>query len=584
MTKRKHGRPALTDWQKTAIADLRAIASARPHDLEIVGKTEITEAGIACVKINLDTTEIELRPSGLPLRWNEEFVIGIDRTGLLPPIVEVEHDRFVGYPHVLHGQRLCIYLDPSREWDPAGGINAALNRLWDWLCDAAAAAFNASTALYHAVGGILHRTSGAPTIVVRETSSYRSRARTGFLTHRTDTRLDLGYQRSTSDQLHVPVIALPSALPFGAGATLDLLVTIVDNPYLGNRFGPVSRVDVPSPALLTALAASASRAPHDSPQYFVLTVPHPAGGPPHLLAGRIPATDANELRRVVRDRTTPLIEIDVSTLGQRIRIEWCSVSDERKEVTTRRDAGRPVNAFTGKNVHVWGCGGIGSWVAEFIARAGVAKISICDPGIITGGLLVRQNYVEHDIGDSKAEALARRLRAIGDDLDVAAHTGILPEDLATLATTADVIIDATINIAVGQVLDALAAIDNRTTVLAQVATDARSGTLGMLTVSTPPDVNGPNTIDEQAGKAVLADAGLEGYHTFWSDPSGGDELIPTRGCSVPTFHGSAADLAAVAASLVTLLGNHLTTTISGTHLIALPHADAGPRHHFLRAA
>ncbi|RAE50214.1 thiamine biosynthesis protein ThiF, partial [Burkholderia multivorans] len=94
-------------------------------------------------------------------------------------------------------------------------------------------------------------------------------------------------------------------------------------------------------------------------------------------------------------------------------------------------------------------------------------------------------------------------------------------------------------------------------------------------------------LDDQAGRSVVADGALELYHPLWEEAAEGDELTPTRGCSVPTFHGSAADLAAVAATLVNMIGLHLQQTetpVSGTHLIALPHAPAGPRHHFRPAA
>lgn len=85
----------------------------------------------------------------------------------------------------------------------------------------------------------------------------------------------------------------------------------------------------------------------------------------------------------------------------------------------------------------------------------------------------------------------------------------------------------------------------------------------------------------------MADGQLELYHPLWEEAAESDELIPTRGCSVPTFHGSAADLAAVAAALVNMIGLHLQqaeAVVSGTHLVALPHAPAGPRHHFLPVA
>jgi hypothetical protein len=105
--------------------------------------------------------------------------------------------------------------------------------------------------------------------------------------------------------------------------------------------------------------------------------------------------------------------------------------------------------------------------------------------------------------------------------------------------------------------------------------------LGLLSVSAPTTAQGPSSIDTAAGKIVLADPALELYHRLWQDTPDGDELVPTRGCSVPTFHGSSADLAAVAGTLTSFLGMHLNTPGSGTHLIALPHAAGSPHHRFL---
>ena len=96
----------------------------------------------------------------------------------------------------------------------------------------------------------------------------------------------------------------------------------------------------------------------------------------------------------------------------------------------------------------------------------------------------------------------------------------------------------------------------------------------------------PSAIDTTAGQKVLARGDLEAYHVLWAnDPDSEDTLIPTRGCSVPTFHGSAADMAGVAAALVNVLGSHLMspegTTASGTHLVALPYAGSKPAHLFV---
>lgn len=61
-------------------------------------------------------------------------------------------------------------------------------------------------------------------------------------------------------------------------------------------------------------------------------------------------------------------------------LQWCLVSDERLEITTRRDTARPTTAFFGKTVEVWGCGGLGSWLAEFIGRSGASKFGASGQG------------------------------------------------------------------------------------------------------------------------------------------------------------------------------------------------------------
>lgn len=576
----RRNRATLSAWQKQLLAELRSLAKERPDDVRIVRQPQLDADGNATLRIRLHTADIPHDTGGLELGDDEEFIVTIRPSIFLPPSAEVDHTRFLGSPHVLQGQRLCIYLDPSREWHPAAGMAGFLSRLWAWLADAAGGIFDPSTAMYHAVGGILHHADGTPTIVVREPGPAKQR-QTAWLIRRSPHRYDLTYTPN-GDGHRTPVFALASDLPFGAASTFALFLTLLDDPYLDQGEGRPPRVSPQSPALLTSLLASALRNPEGSEQYFVLAIPHPAGGPHHLLAGRLPKTTANTLRRIAKRHGTG-VDIDPATINADIPIEWCNMSDERHEVTTRRDDDRPVNGFQGKNVHVWGCGGLGSWLAEFIARAGASTITVCDPGTITGGLLVRQNYTEADIGQTKADALATRLRAIRDDLTVTIADGDIPDPAVSLS--ADLIIDATVSRSITTYLDALAGME-RKALIAQVATDANSGTLGIANICTAGTVLTPSRIDERAGRVVLSDGGLELYHQLWQEAVDGDELIPTRGCSVPTFHGSAADLAAVAASLVNMIGLHLQrgdAVVSGTHLIALPYASTGPRHRFLPA-
>ncbi|MGW0325538.1 ThiF family adenylyltransferase [Nocardia sp. NPDC003183] len=575
-------RATLSTWQKQLLGELRLLARERPLDVRIAQQPQLDSDGAVGLRLRLHTADIPRSPGGLELADDEEFIVKIGPSLFLAPRAEVEHTRFLGFPHVLQGQRLCIYLDPSREWRPSDGIAGFLTRLWDWLTDAAAGTFDPSTAMYHAVGGILHRAEETPTIVAREPGPSRPHQIARLIT-RSPYRYDLTYS-TDHDGHRTPVFTLASDFPFGAASTFALLLTLLDDPYLDRAEGRPPRVTPQSPAFLTALLASALRNPDDSKQYFVLAVPHPAGGPHHLLGGRLPAAAANVLRHLAKKHGTE-VAIDHATINADIPIEWCNMSDERTEVTTRRDDNRPVNGFRGKTIHIWGCGGLGSWLAEFIARAGAATITLCDPGTITGGLLVRQNYTEADIGQTKAHALATRLRAIRDDLTVTVAEGHMPDDDQTAVLAADLILDATVSHGITICLDTLAG-QERKALIAQVGTDARTGTLGIANICTSDSPRTPSDIDDQAGRAVLADGGLELYHPLWQETADGDELIPTRGCSLPTFHGSAADLAAVAATLANMIGLHLLqaqSALSGTHLIALPHAPAGVRHRFLPA-
>ncbi len=151
MTKRKRLR--FSDWQNQLVGELETLAQQRPDEIRVTKQPTLDPGGTAVMEISLRTTDIPREPGGLKLEDDEYFVLRIPPFDLVPPNVDVDHVRFLGFPHVLMGQRLCIYLVPSLEWHPSHGIAGLLNRLWEWLTDAAGGRFDASTAMYHAVGG-----------------------------------------------------------------------------------------------------------------------------------------------------------------------------------------------------------------------------------------------------------------------------------------------------------------------------------------------------------------------------------------------------------------------------------------------
>ncbi|MFE9930864.1 ThiF family adenylyltransferase [Streptomyces sp. NPDC005533] len=580
MTKRKIPRARPNPWQQGLLRQLTALTAGHRQDLCVTGSPRTDPGSLVAVPIRVRTGDMPHSSGGLALGETEDFILCLPAIPTIPPWVKTTHTRFAGTPHVLQGHRLCLYLDPAREWDPAAGIIPVMNRLWEWLTDAAASRFDPDIALYHPVGGILHHTPGTPTVVVREPVPHHSPG-TGWLTQRTADRVDLTVQRPDDEPSHrTPILAVNHSLPLGAGGTLAELMSHIDSTA-ADAPGSTPQPDAASQALLTALAAAALRNPDETAQHFVLAVRHPntPQAAPFLLAGRLCPDHSDALRELARRRTPRRLGTLPEGLLQ-AAIEWCYLSDERPEVTTRRDTQRPVHAFHGAHVHIWGCGGIGSWAAELVIRAGASRVTLSDPGRITGGLLVRQNYTESHIGMNKATALAQRLRTIRDDVTI----DVADSDRLEAADHADLIIDASVSMAAGRFLDVLAQRSHRKAVLAQMATDSLSASLGILTIAAPGNPTSLSTIDHSSGCHALAAASLEPYHRLWAEPASGDEVRPTRGCSVPTFHGSAADLMTTTATLVNLLAIQMRHPVSGTHLCAQPYTGTTPAHHFIAFA
>lgn len=532
--------------------------------------------GELAVRVRFSTAGIDRSALGLPISDEyEDVTFRFDgRYPDAPPTLFVEHTRFVGYPHVLAGCILCIYLDEDREWHPALGMTGVVKRLMAWLEDAAQDRFDSRAALYHPIGGLPPSPRTAGTLVVRESRPERQSKLTSRATiaRRNDTRLDLV---AWSDPRGLAAADCFSALVLRTTVPMPLGLVDVDN--LAKLAFRIERARGPKPAMVAAaLEGVLSKLPKGAPLLLLVDVAHPADDQLSYLAVARVRPDAVDAMRSAEATNWPF---------EHVPIGWMRVSDERSEIATRRDSQRPMAAFEGKSVELWGCGGLGSWIAEFICRAGAARMVLRDNGGVDGGLLVRQNYVEDDIGRSKAVQLADRLRSISDRMEVEPLPGSALGVLADgFVPTTNVLIDATINVTVAARLDGWARTAESRPLMAQVATDPRSATLGLLVVATPQLGFGPATVDDATWEIIRTDATLERFHAFWTEAQRDEQIVPALGCSTPTFHGSAADLASLAGSLASLLAPHLETPVDGAHLIEASHAR-GPEfgaHHFVR--
>lgn len=106
------------------------------------------------------------------------------------------------------------------------------------------------------------------------------------------------------------------------------------------------------------------------------------------------------------------------------------------------------------HVAVIGAGGLGSPVLQYLAGAGVGKLSIYDPDIVEESNLHRQPLFRMtDLGRAKANVARDALHALNPHVDVTAHVAALgPSTAPAVAADADMVVDAADSFAVSYIL------------------------------------------------------------------------------------------------------------------------------------
>ncbi len=113
------------------------------------------------------------------------------------------------------------------------------------------------------------------------------------------------------------------------------------------------------------------------------------------------------------------------------------------------------SALSSKKVFVAGCGGLGGYVSEFLTRAGVGSIVVCDMDVFEETNLNRQRFSDlTNIGMKKAEVTAKKLSEISPALSVKAISEKITKDNSDkLISDCDLVIDALDNIAARLILE-----------------------------------------------------------------------------------------------------------------------------------
>lgn len=577
----------LTEGQRQALDQLEAVAAANARGLEILSVHDPDAASGWCgVEVSLDTRGIPSTLEGIDVRQRERFHIRIPPGfPFKRPSTWVHHARWAGTPHVQWRRHLCLYQAPTVEWNPSDGMYGFLERLLHWLESAGLGQLDPTGAPLHPPVAYTSTNPHVPLVVPRaNTPEVRGEPWVGMahLSPHGERRVDVvGWSLN----------GLEHQGPLAAAILLHRPLTFEYPRRASQLLEALEDAGVRGGLVMALWQIAAIQQPKGSPLITVVGAPMrgTAGGESHqhLACWWMAPKHADYLRTSLPqpDDTSELRQLrgeladGVWKLAEVSDIDWCSVREDRPEVTIRRDHDVPMRRFVDQRIAVWGCGALGGHVAEALVRGGVRTLTLIDSASVSPGVLVRQPYDNAHIGQPKATALRERLLRIAPDADIQPHvadliTGPLGED--DWAGGADVVIDTTASTGVGARLELRCRTDPAkaiTTISMMIGHDA---TRGLVTVSPGDEEGGPAHVQRHAKRTASANPRLRDFaNDLWPIESRADLFQPEPGCSDPTFVGSEAQAAALAGMMLGVAADGLDARRHRWQFVALPgHATA----------
>ncbi len=120
----------------------------------------------------------------------------------------------------------------------------------------------------------------------------------------------------------------------------------------------------------------------------------------------------------------------------------------------------------GRKIFIAGCGGLGGWIAEYMARLGIGEITAADPDVFDVSNMNRQLGADTaSLGESKVLTLKKRMALVAPDMKFNALTVALAcENAAELIRGSDLVFDALDSIEARLTLEAACAAEGLTLV------------------------------------------------------------------------------------------------------------------------
>jgi len=556
----------MTRGQHRAIYELERVKKTNPNEFDFE-LAQDTSNGYLIVKISIRIGQIETRPGGLIFREREDFFLMIPADfPFVYPSLFVKHLRFAGFPHVNWRKHLCLY-QSKIEWNPADGIYGYLDRLNQWLRRAAINDMDPIEGPLHPPVNITDYNQ-IPFVIqancpVEAGESWFGLAEILEYPNRFEL---VGWNDLSGDwnKERYPALAiiLPSSLP-------------LEFPENGKEFfSELNRIGMDSENILINLRLAAILTPKDKNAYIILGIPmrrSPEGKlKHHIVVWAIEADKANSLRIATPSSEDndelESIKSELNKLTYSIfeltQIKWCPVMENRSEITVRRDKESPVSWFSGKKVLILGCGALGSWAAEIIARTNPALIHLVDNSKVNPGLIVRQNYTLNDIGSQKATALAQRIKnlvapnCIIQDFHQEAH-GFLSERYDQISYY-DIILDCTASSIFQMKIEKdWQNFQKKTPPIISLVIDAKAQSCLNIVLESKSNCGIYDAYVKLKNRICIEHTHEDIIESFYTDRVTSNLFQPEPGCSDPTFSGSTADITSLVSTALNLSVGHI---------------------------
>lgn len=199
---------------------------------------------------------------------------------------------------------------------------------------------------------------------------------------------------------------------------------------------------------LYALLQQGTRSFHDGAVHAVLIgfpVPQRVGEQPlqmHWISIALPLLERQALHGFRGNDLGLWMASERGTLRRTTRLDWVDTENWHPDQVATR--GRLTANVAECRIVLVGAGALGSAIAEMLVRAGTTQLTIIDSETFEAGNLVRHLLAVEDLGQRKAEALARRLNAASPNARVAAIARSAEEAIIpALLEEVDLVIETT---------------------------------------------------------------------------------------------------------------------------------------------